>query len=143
MTSLELAETFTCPQLHATITRGSCAARHRSFAGKGHHKRRDVRNPNSAEGITGCCCRTCDVGAMHARGERAPDVPLARVVAKRSEFHRRPRVCLGCGLPLPPPAVPRSDRMFDIQRRVCGPTCAGLASEFKRSIERLQLPEWA
>lgn len=136
MTSLELEEVFDCPHLHSRINRRSCAARHRSFAikGRGGH--------GSTEGITSCCCRRCDVGAMHARGQRA-DVPLARVTAKPSEYRRRPRVCLGCGLPMPPPAVPRGDRMFDTQRQVCGPTCASRASDFKRSIERLQLPEWA
>jgi hypothetical protein len=135
MTRLELAEVFECPHLHGRISRRSCAARHKSFAGKGSSR-------PLVEGITGCCCRTCPIGAMHARGKRAPDVALVQVVAKSSESRRRPRLCLGCGSPLPVNTIPRGDRLLDMQRRVCGPTCAGLASDFRRRIERLQLPEW-
>lgn len=136
MTSRELAELFACPHLHGTISRRSCAARHKSFAGKGGTR-------PFAEGITGCCCRRCDIGATHARGKRAPDVPLVQVVARTTELRRRVRRCLGCGSPLPVNTIPRSDRIFgDVQRSVCGPTCASKASDAKRKLEQSQLPEW-
>jgi hypothetical protein len=136
MTRLELDEVFACPHLHGAISRRSCAARHKSFAGKGGTR-------PFTEGITGCCCRRCDIGAMHAKGKRVPDVPLVQVVARSSQLRRRPRLCLGCGSPLPVNTIPRSDRIFgEAQRTVCGPTCASKASDFRRRIERLQLPEW-
>lgn len=137
MTRLELAEVFACSRLHGTISRRSCAARHKSFAAKKSNAQA------SYEGITGCCCRGCDIGAMHARGKRVPDVPLVQVVARATELHRRVRRCLGCGSPLPVNTIPRSDRIFgDIQRTVCGPTCASKASDAKRNLQQSQLPEW-
>ena len=137
MTRRELDEVFACPHLHGRISRRSCAARHKSFASKGGTR-------PMVEGITGCCCRTCPVGAMHARGKRALEVPLAQVVARPTTLRRRrPRMCLGCGSPLPPPTVPRGDRLFDIQRSVCGQSCASLARDAKRNLQQSQLPEWA
>jgi hypothetical protein len=136
MTRLELAEVFDCAHLHGRISRRSCAARHKSFAGKGSTR-------PMVEGITGCCCRTCPIGAMHAKGKRVADVPLVQVVAKPTQLHRRPRLCLGCGSPLPANTIPRSDRIFgDIQRSVCGQNCASLARDAKRKFQQSQLPEW-
>jgi hypothetical protein len=81
---------------------------------------------------------------MHAKGKPAPDVSLVQVVARTTELRRRVRRCLGCGSPLPANAIPRSDRILgDLQRSVCGPTCASKASEAKRKLQQSQLPEWA
>jgi predicted nucleic acid-binding Zn ribbon protein len=142
MKTRELAEAFACPHLHATLTRSSCAARYRSFQSKGHHKSKDGHSRGN-EGITGCCCRSCDIGAAHAKGKLVPDVALASIVARPTKFRRRQRHCLGCGDPIPPPSVPRSDRFWHTNRRVCGPACASLVNESKRNLHRVQLPEWA
>lgn len=134
MTRRELDEVFACPHLHVRISRRSCAARHKSFAGKGSSR-------PMVEGITGCCCRTCPIGAMHAKGQRVPDVPLAQVVARTTELHRKVRRCLGCGSPLPVNTVPH--RIFgQVQRTVCGPSCWSLVGDAKRKLQQSQLPEW-
>lgn len=134
MTRLELDEVFACPHLHGRISRRSCAARHKSFASKGSSR-------PLVEGITGCCCRACDIGALHARGKPAPDVPLVQVVAKPSQLRKRPRLCLGCGSPLPVNTGPH--RIFGyVQRTVCGPSCWSLVADAKRNLQQSQLPEW-
>jgi hypothetical protein len=135
MTRVELDEVFDCPHLHARINRRSCAARHKSFASKKQNAKA------SYEGISGCCCRRCEVGAMHAKGKRAPDVPLVQVVARTTELRRRVRRCLGCGNPLPVNTAPH--RIFGhVQRTVCGPSCWSLVDDAKRKFQQSQLPEW-
>jgi hypothetical protein len=132
MTPLERAESFVCPHLHGTIRRGDCAARHERFGTKA-----------GANGITGCCCRRCDVGAEHARDARVEYVQIAVIVPKPNARRRRTRLCLGCGGPILEPRIHRRDRLLDLRRRVCGPACAVLASEYKRRMHANQLPEWA
>jgi len=133
MNPRERDESFVCPHLHGTIRRGDCAARHQRFGG----------TKASVEGVTGCCCRRCDVGAEHARDARVEHVQLATIVPKPSARRRRPLLCLGCGGPILEPRVYRRDRLLDLRRRVCGPACALAASEYKRRMQANQLPEWA
>ena len=133
MTPLERAESFVCPHLHGTIRRGDCAARHQRFGS----------TKSGVEGVTGCCCRRCDVCAEHARDARVEHVQLATIVPKPSGVRRRLRLCLGCGGPILEPRVHRRDRLLDLRRQVCGPACAALASEYKRRVRANELPEWA
>jgi hypothetical protein len=134
MTPAERDESFVCPKLHSTISRGDCAARHVRYASRAA----------STNGVAGCCCSVCPIGAEHARGVRALHVQLAVIVPKPSRRSYRPHLCVGCGLPVPQPSVPRRDRMWGAQlRNVCGPSCASLARSFEGQTFELQLPEWA
>ena len=65
-------EVFRCEPLRCTISRGACAQRHVS-TGRSAGQR---RNPYPV-------CRTCEVGAAHAKGER-PEVQLVTVQVRRS-----------------------------------------------------------
>lgn len=92
---------FWCKALSCAITRADCAERHRHYASKTNY----VRSGNSAgtaNGVTSCACRTCEIGAAHAKGKLA-DVKLVQVqVQDTSGIGKRLKYCTQCSEPLPP-----------------------------------------